>query len=443
MQLVKRAAQSFTQAIGAGLSLSDFDRVLDAMYGGQPSYTGKLVSQDNSLAVSTVWACVQVLSGDIATIPFIPYRYEKGGRYPARDHYLWPILLQEANLELSAFRFKQIMQTWLCLYGNAYAEIQISGRGQVIGLWPWRPDRVRVSRAGGAAGPLQYTYRMKDNTIIGPVPAERMLHLRGLGTDGVMGLSPIEVHRQTVGYAMAIQEHGARLFSNGARPFGILQYPGKLGPKAEESLKNSWAARHEGLSNAHRVAILEEGMTYKEVGLSMVDAQYIQAMGMTGEDVARIYNMPQHKVGILSHSTNNNIEHQGLDYVLGTLNPWCTNWHQEIERSLLSTREAQDICVRPNYRSRLRGDHAAMATFISQMWGRGIMSADEIREEFLDMNPLPDGLGKDVYVPVNVAPVGDNTGNTEQSQQMKKLTPKTPPPKNPKSEAELPNGLAH
>lgn len=439
MNLVKRAAQSFAQPMGAGMSLSDFDRVLDTLYGGQPSYTGKLVSQDNSLAVSTVWACVQTLAGDIATIPFIPYRYQDNGRYPARDHYLWPILLQEANPELSAFRFKQIMQTWLLLYGNAYAEIQISGRGQVIGLWPWRPDRVRVSRVGSFTGPLQYTYRLKDNSIIGPVPAERMLHLRGLGTDGVMGLSPIEVHRQTVGYAMAIQEHGARLFSNGARPFGILQYPGKLGPKAEQSLKDSWAARHEGLSNAHRVAILEEGMTYKEVGLSMVDAQYIQALGLTGEDVARIFNMPQHKVGILSHSTNNNIEHQGLDYVLGTLNPWCTNWHQEIERSLLSAREATQICVRPNFRSRLRGDHASMSQFIATLWGRGILSADEAREEFLDMNPIRDGMGDQYFVPVNMMPVGDNTGQT-----VEQVKPLAPNPKNqPPKKTELTNGLAH
>src|SRR6202044_3779440 len=156
-------------------------------------------------------------------------------------------------------------------------------------------DRVTVSRADGPSGPLRYAYRTKDNKIIGPIPGDRILHLRGLGTDGVMGLSPIEVHRQTVGYSLAIQEHGARLFSNGARPLGILQHPGKLQPKSEESLKRSWLGQHEGLSNAHRIAILEEGMTYKEAGLNMVDAQYIEALGLTNEDIARIFNVPQHR----------------------------------------------------------------------------------------------------------------------------------------------------
>lgn len=437
MNLVRRAAQQ----VGAGLSLSDFDRVLDAMYGGQPSYTGKLVSQQNSLAVSAVWGCVNVLSGDIATLPFLTYRYVKDGREPAKDHYLWNLLLQEANPELTAFRFKQIMQAWLCLWGNAFAEIEISGRGQVVALWPWRPDRVTVWREGGQFGPLMYTYKTKGNKSF-TVPHDRMLHLRGMGTDGVMGLSPIEVHRQTVGISMAIQEHTGRFYANGARPLGVIEHPNKMSPKALESLKQSWATSHEGLSNAHRVAILEEGVKYTEVGMKMVDAQYIETAGLNEKDIARIYNVPQHRLGIGEAPSNNVVEQRALEYVQFTMQPLATNWHQEIEHSLLSAREQRSIIVRPNFRSLLRGDHAAMGTFIANLWGRGIISADEAREEFLDMNPLPGGIGKDTYVPVNMAPAGeDNFG--QGIQQVQKVQPKPPPPDPDTKPNGKVNGLAH
>jgi HK97 family phage portal protein len=449
MQLVKRAAASAWQ-IGAGLSLSDFDRVLDQLYGGQPSYTGKLVSQSNSLGVDTVWACVSVLSGDLATLPFLTYRYLDNGlsKEPARDHYLWGLLTEEANPELTAWRWKLLMQTWLLLWGNSYSEIEISGRGQVTGLWPWRPDRTTVTRAGGPFGPLEYWYTMRDGKKMGPVPADRMLHLRGLSMDGVMGLSPIEAHRQTVGMSMAILEHGGRTFGNGAVPLGVLQHPGKLSPKAGQSLESSWLNRHQGLDNTARIAILEEGMEYKEVGMKMVDAQYIQSAGLTNEAIARIFNMPQHKIGILTHATFSNIEHMSLDYVLGTIAPWAANWHQEIERSLLSARERQTITVRPNYRQRLRGDHTAMAAFISQLVDRGILSADEVREEFLDMNPQSGGVGRDYYKALNMAPVAeDNFGksNTAVAKITKKPKPgedDDAPPAKPAKPNGKPNGSA-
>ncbi len=178
MHLVKRAAQAF----GAGMSLSDFDRVLDQLYGGNPTYTGKLVSQQNSLGVGMVWTCV-------ANTPFLTYRRENGGLDVATDHYLWPLLLEEANPELTAFRFKQLMQAWVMLWGNAFAEIQTNGRGQIIALWPWRPDSTQVSRGQSGFGPLEYRYKLKSGKVIGPVYAENMFHLRGFGTDGGVGLT--------------------------------------------------------------------------------------------------------------------------------------------------------------------------------------------------------------------------------------------------------------
>ncbi len=417
MNLVRRAAQQ----VGAGLSIADLDRMMDMAYGGGSTYTGKLVSQTTALAVSAVWACVNVLADDVATLPLLTYRQLDDGssglqakRERALDHYLWGLLQKETNPELSAFRFKQLMQSWIGLWGNAYAEIEISGRGQVTALWPWRPDRVTVSRQGSATGPLQYTYRMQSGEKF-TVPHERMLHLRGMGVDGVMGLSPIEVHRQTIGYSMAVQEHGARFFSNGARPLGILEHPGALGDKAKASLKQSWDEEHQGLSNAHRMAILEEGMKYHEVGMSMVNAQYIESANLSAEDIARIYKIPQHRIGLLQRSTNSNIEQQALEYTAYTLGPIAENWVQECEFALLSPRERQNVHLEFNFRHLLRGDMKSQAEFYGAMRDRGVVNADEIRDEVMGWNAQDGGLGQKYWMPVNYQIQGETPKQPEPS----------------------------
>ncbi len=333
------------------------------------------------------------------------YRLDQTGRQRATDHYLWPLLQYEANPEMTAWRFKHLMQTWMDLWGNAYAEMEMNGRGQITALWPWRPDRVKITRAGSMQGPLVYTYTDQKNNKF-TLPQSNIFHLRGTSTDGILGLNPIQTHRQNLGLSMAITEHGARFFGNGARPLGVLQYPGKLGDKAYGSLKESWAAQHEGLNNAHRIAILEEGLTYKEVGVNMVDAQYLSSMQFSIQDIARIFNVPPHRIGDLSRSTFNNIDSQGLEYVQYGIGPLAANWESEINYSMLSGRERQTIEAKFNLRHLIRGDYTAMGQFITQMISSGIMNADEVREEFLDMNPQTDGVGAEYYKPVNFAPVG-------------------------------------
>ena len=436
MNLVRRAAQQ----IGAGMSISDLDRMMDAAYGGSPSYTGKLVSQTTALAVSAVWGCINGLANDIAKMPLLTYQANKDWREPFKEHYLWSLLLQEANPEMTAYRFKHLAQTWVGLWGNAFAEMEINGRGQVTALWPWRPDHVRVSREY-SGGPLQYSYRMKNGKVF-TVPQERMLHLRGMSVDGVMGLSPIDVHKQTVGLSMAITQHGGAFFANGARPLGLLQHPGHLDDKAYLQLKNDWDDQHRGLDNAHRVAILEEGMTWKEAGLDMVDAAYIESYKLTAEDIARIYNFPQHRLGLLDRATNNNIQQLALEYVMYNLGPWTECWTQEIEFALLSTRERQTVSVGFDFTKMLLGDYQSMGQFIGTMRQWGILNADEVRQKFLDMGPQPNGVGKTYLEPVNMMPA---QGDEPRLPGFNKIDPNAldksstdKPNEKPK-----PNGLAH
>jgi HK97 family phage portal protein len=446
--LVRRAATQISA--GAGMSLSDLDRVMDLMFAGNPSYTGKLVSQATALAVDAVWSCVDLISSDIARLPLITYRLlSDEDREVAKDHYLYTLFMNEANPEMNSFRFKKLMQSWLLLWGNAYAEMEISGRGQVTALWPWRPDRVKITRAW-KGGPLQYQYRFDDGNLSVPVPGHQMLHLRGLSTDGVMGFSPIDTHRQTIGLSMAVTEHGARFFGQGARPLGVIEHPSKLDDKAFNRLKKEWEAQHLGLENAHRVAILEEGMKWQEAGANMVDAQYIETMAMTAESIARIYQVPQHKIGLLDRATNSNITQQSLDYIQSCIGAWTANWVSEVMFSCLSQRESQTIAMGFNLGDLLQGDYATMGTFIAMLTDRGIASADECRVKYLGWNAQPGGIGKVYWRATNMGPVNADDLPDDSPFKLPRVAPvapgqgsqtsdgQKPPPKTPKS-----NGVLH
>lgn len=440
MNIVRRAAQQIERR----MSLSDLDNMMDQAYGGAPTYTGKLVSQDTALRVSAVWACVNGRAADWAKAPlrtFSRLDAAKGEPFnavePATSHYLWSLLQHEANPLMTAWRFKYLMQSWVDLAGNAYAEIEMNGRGQVTALWPWRPDRVKIYRmALTPDAPLIYEYTMQDQTKI-RLPHEHILHLRGMtGPDGVMGFSPIEYHKQTVGLAMAITEHGGRYFANGARPLGIIEFPGKMSEKSLKSLRESWAAEHQGLSHAHRVAVLEEGTKYQEVGASMVDAQYLDTMRFTVEDFARIFDFPVHRLKMLDRMTNNNIEFIGREYVDYSLGHIAANWQQELEYSLLSVRDRDSYCIRADFSDLLLGDMKTQAEFYGSTINNGIMTQNEARAK-LHMNPLPNRLANVPWKQGAQVPAGDDyqQPNAEKLARMVELAQL--------EAAGKPNGLAH
>lgn len=428
------------------MSLSDFDGVLDMLAGGgQPSYTGKLVSQRNSLSISAVWACVNALADDLATCPLLTYRWQVPGqsRDEARDHYLWDLLTAEANPRMSAHQFKRQMETWRQLWGNAYAEVETNGRGQVTALWPWRPDRVKVwlQDPNDIRSKVFYSYIPLDRTQK-PITLsqDNILHLRGTSLDGIVGLSPIDVHRQTLGLSMAMTEHSGRFYSNGATLKGVLQHPGKLGPKGLASIEN-WLKEYKGLSNAHKTMILEEGMTYKDIAIPQKDAQYIESMNFNAEDIARIYKVPQHRIGLLSRSTNNNIEQQAMEYVQYTMMPNASMWCGEVHCSLLSGRERQSVFTEFDFTYLLTADHAARAAFYTALANTASIAPDEIRHNE-GYNPLPKGLGRLPRAMVQTAPLGSELASGERQSPPAPTREKieTPEP-NAKQKQAKPNGI--
>lgn len=257
-------------------SLADLDRDMEALYLGRNSVTGVTVNERTALQCSAVFACVQLLAETVASLPLPVYRglppREKERAY---NHHLYPLLHDEPNPEMTSFNFREALQGHLALWGNAYAEIDWDMRsGKIRGLWPLRPDRMRVARREGK---LWYHYRLPDGTEA-VLPAYRVWHIPGLGFDGIMGYSPIHMAREAIGLALATEEYGARFFGNGATPGGVLQHPGTLGETAQGNLRKSWNEMHQGLANQHRIAILEEGMKYQQVGIPPEDAQFLECV---------------------------------------------------------------------------------------------------------------------------------------------------------------------
>ena len=292
------------------------------------------------------------------------------------------------------------MQVWQLLWGNAYAEIEMNGRGQIVALWPMRPDRMRVRQA--ADGTLFYIYEP-----VGPGLATRivdehhMFHLRGLETDGVMGVSIIRQARQAVSLAMAAEEYGARFFGNNARPGIVLEHPAALSDKARANLVQSWEQIHKGLQGAHRVGVLEEGMKIQEIGIPPEDAQFLQTRQFQVVEVCRWYGVQPHKVGELSKSTNNNIEQQSLEFVQDTMEDHFCNWEAESAHTLLSEREAKAIFVSFDRSKLLRGDFLSRATGLGMLRQNGFINGDEGRED-LGYNPIPDGSGRKFAIQLNM-----------------------------------------
>lgn len=409
------------------MSISEFDSMLDLFSGGgAPSYTGKAVTPQSALGVSAYWACVNVLADDWATLPVMPYNWIEPGvsRMEARTHYLWPLLTEEANFKTSSHDFKQQMEVWRNVHGNCYAEIETNGRGQVVALWPWRPDRVKawLSDPSDVRSQVNYSYIPMDRTQK-PITLsqDHILHVRGTSLDGIMGLSPIQVHRQTLALSGAMTEFAGRFYGNGTAINGVLQHPLTLGTKAEASLRES-LEKHRGLENSHRMLILEEGMTYKETGMHLVDAQFIESINATAEEVARIMKVPQHRIGLLARSTNNNIVQQSMEYVQYTLGPNASNWCGRMHCSLLSARERDSVFLEPDYNYLLAGDPQMRAALYTVLANTGAYGPDDIRHGE-KKNPLPNGIGKLPRVPLNTVPLGSEQANNPKPPKSKKQKP--------------------
>jgi len=354
--------------------------------------SGKNVNERTAMQTTAVYACVRIISETIASLPLHTYKYTDDGKEKDYAHPLYYLLHDEPNDEMTSFVFRETLMSHLLIYGNAYAQIIRDGRGRVLSLYPLLPDKMRVDR--GTNKQIYYTYSSDNDGQI-PLRHEEVLHIPGLGFDGLVGYSPIAMTKNAVGVAIAAEEYGSKFFANGANPGGVLQHPGQL--KDPERVRESWNSVYGGSSNSNRVAVLEEGLEFKSISIPPEQAQFLETRKFQVNEICRIFRVPPHMVADLEKSSFSNIEQQSLDFVVNTVRPWLVRWEQAIGQKLLLPAEKGKTFVKFNVDGLLRGDFQSRMTGYSIARQNGWMSADDIRE-LENMNKLPKGMGGGRYL---------------------------------------------
>ena len=376
-------------------------RIVEWINGGETTSAGVSVTPANSLKLAAVWACVRVISEDIASLPLITYKRLDRGKERQPRHRLYQLLHDSPNPYMTAMQLRETMQGQVLTWGNAYANIERDEDGNPTELWPLRPDRMDQPILS-EAGTLLYVYHL-PNGEPRSLTQSGVFHLRGLSSDGITGYSPIAMHRESLGLAKATMDFGNRFFGNDSRPGGILQAKTRLSKEAADRMKQSWESAHQGLARSHRVAVLEEGVEWKQVGLAPEDSQFLETRTFQLAEIARIFRVPPHKVQDLSRATFSNIEEQSISYVVDTLRPWLVRWEQQANKDLLMPREQGRYFCEHLLDALLRGK--TMERYQSYQLGlqNGVFSANEVRE-LENLNPFEGG---DVHLQMaNMVPYG-------------------------------------
>lgn len=404
----------FSALLELRTSLADPAKWLEEWFaGGTATTAGVTVSETTALNLSSVFACAYALSSDVAKLSLLVYRrLPQGGKTRAADHPVYRLLHSQPNPEMSAMDFRQVMTLYLVLWGNAYAEIQIDRRGRPWALWPLLPWEVQPARSADR----QLWYEVREATgAPRMVEASRMLHVRGLSLDGIVGCSVVRMARETIGLGMAAEQYGASFFGNGAMPGGVLEHPGRLSPGAKDKIAESWNKIHQGASAAKRVAVLEEGMKYNAVSIPPEDAQFLQTREFQVEEVCRWFRMPPSKIGQLRRAQGwSTLEVTNTDYLIDTLMPWLLRWEQWCNVRLFSPAEQPEYFAEHLVESILRADSQtrSQANAVAVQWGW--LTRNEVRE-MENRNPLP-GLDEPL-TPLNMAKDGQEPGTDQRPSQ--------------------------
>jgi HK97 family phage portal protein len=367
------------------------------------SAAGVAVTPERAMGLAVVYSCVRVWAESVGQVPIHLYEQGEREKKKATGHPLYDVLHFAPNKYQTAQEWREWVMVCLGTWGNAYSQIIRTGptnRQRVAELLPIPPGAVTpvYDAAGGEVAYRVALARGGAETL----PSRDVLHIKllpAIGGQGVVGMSPIHQAMETIGIALRAEEFGARLFSNGAQPGGMLEVPGKLSKAAYDNLKASVEER-QGSENAHRPMILEEGMKWQSVGFPADAAQFLETRKFQRSEVAGMYGVPPHMVGDLDRATFSNIEHQGLSFVVQGLMPHLTRMESRIRTQLLAPEERGRYFAKFNVAGLLRGDMTARAAFYRDLINVGVMSPNEARDRE-DMNPREGG---DAFLtPLNMA----------------------------------------
>jgi HK97 family phage portal protein len=401
-QLFARSIKNIDQqAMGEYGGASQYVPIFDRSTWSMAGYD----AQSSALAISTVYACVRVLAESVAQLPLILYRRNGDRKTRATDDPLYNVLHDQPNPQMTSFVWSELLMSHCLTWGNHYSEKVYDPVGR-LQLWPIRPDRMLVKY--DEVGRKTYTYvsPMGGRKELDP---DTIFHVPGLSSNGLVGYSPIALHRKTLALAETAQDYGTNFLANGARPAVVLSHPKTLSEGAIGRLAGQMDELR-GSRNAGKTVVLEEGLTVTEVGVPPEDAQYIETRKFQRQIIAsEIFRVPPHMIGDLeSGASYASIEQMSLEFVTYALMPWLARIEQEIRAQLLPIDEA-DLYAEFLVDALLRGDAKSRAEALATRWQHGTINADEWRA-MENEDPLPDGLGRQFYVPVNYAPVNPIPG---------------------------------
>ncbi|NDD52962.1 phage portal protein [bacterium] len=379
------------------------------------------IDEQTAMTCSAVYASVRLLSETIGSLPLVVYERQMDGKRRADDNAVYRVLHDTPNPFMSAMVFRETMMCHVLLWGNAYAEIIVDGLGVPQALYLVEPWRVKPEIRRGE---LVYVVRVGVSED-GRVQQERvissadMLHIPGLGFNGLVGQSVIGWAKETIAVSIAADRFGSSFFGKSARPSGVLQHPGQLDDEGARRLRDSWQTTYGGSGNVGKVAVLEEGMTFNPISIPPEDAQFLETRQFQVTEIARWFRVPPHMIGDLSRATFSNIEHQGIDFVVHSVRPWLVRLEQEFNRKLFT--QGPFFCEHL-VDGLLRGDIASRynAYAIGRNWGW--LSADDVRR-MENLNPLPDGQGESYLIPTNMMRANQPAPETPPQEQPPAATP--------------------
>ncbi|MDD5486687.1 MAG: phage portal protein [Dehalococcoidales bacterium] len=392
--------------------------VLASIGFGDTTPSGVTVNQTKALGITAFWAGVRIISQTIAGLPCEPYERTEKGRRLATEHPAYKLLHIRPNPFMTPFTFKEIRAAHCLTWGNSYAEIEYDKGGRPIALWPLLPDRTEPVIKNG-----EKIYSTVINGVKIYLSADRVLHVPGLGFDGIKGYNVIKMHRDSLGLTIAANEYGAQFFGNSGRPSGVIKHPGNPEPDERQQLREEWNQMHTGLNKAQRTAVLWGNMDWKPITIPPEEAQFLTTRQMQIEEVARILNINPILLQQTSKQTSwgSGVEKFLVAFGKFTIMPWLERDEDAFNWDLFRDNERGKFYVKYNINQLLRGDAKMQAEILEIKRRNGVINADEWRE-LEEQNPLPDGLGKEYILPLNMMPI------SQIMQQDKESPPQETPP---------------
>lgn len=403
MNILQKTLFKFALKMAGSSSYSVSDAALGdvlARLSGSKTYTGKNIDSESAMQISTVWACNRILCETIGSLPGAMYE-KQGENWIKIDHQVGNVLRLSPNPDMTGTEYIEASTANLNLHGNAYSFRNVGTGGELVSLYPIPATQCRPMR-NKETGVISYD--VYENGKWENYPREKIWHVKGFGTDGLIGLSPIQYAKQAMGISLAMEEFSGRFFSQGAKTAGIIRIPTFLKDDQREAARKSLEGQWSGMENAHKMRLLEGGIEYEPVTMPLDDAQFLQSRGFQMEEICRIYRIPPHMVADLERATFSNIEQMSLEFVIYTLLPWLTRYESSITRWLIRPQDRTKYRFRFNFEGLLRGDAKSRSELYSSALQNGWMNRNEVRS-LENLNSSTDEGMDDFTVQTNLSPL--------------------------------------